>query len=153
MKRLYGAIPIVLAIFLLLPVVMQSAVVIEDVETAADDYASEINILDVNISGINRALVVAVLLNDNDDQRVDSVILDPLGVNIPLIWLDNAEGNYSDDGYCVIYGLVNPPTGTFTVQVLSDRTQDGEALIAGAWSLTGVDQANPFRTAVGNEDS
>ena len=148
------AIPIVLAIFLLLPVAAKADIVIGTVKTAADDYTDEINILDVNISGSNRALVVAVLLNDNDDQRVDTVILDPLGVNIPLTWLDNAYGSYEDDGYCVIYGLVNPPTGTFSVVVTLDAdTQDGEGLIAGAWPLTGVDQTTPFGTAVGNEGS
>ncbi|KKN11096.1 hypothetical protein LCGC14_1030000, partial [marine sediment metagenome] len=147
-----------LAIFLLLPAAAEAAVVIEEVETAAADYATEITILDVDISGINRALVVAVLLNDNDDQRVLSVILDEDGPNhTPLTWLDNAFGDYQDDGYCVIYGLVDPPVGKFIVKIKLNpsagggRTQSGEGLIAGAWSLTGVDQANPFRTAVGNE--
>jgi hypothetical protein len=144
------AIPIVLAIFLLLPVAVKADIVIGTVKTAADDYVTIINILDVNINGSNRALVVAVLLNDNDDQRVSSVVIDPTGVNVPLTWLSNAAGDYEDDGYCVIYGVVNPPTGTFTVKVTaSARIGDGEGLIAGAWPLTGVDQDSPFRTAVG----
>ena len=147
-----GAILIVFAIFLLLPAAAEAEIGIGTVKTAAGDNTSVVNILSVNISGSNRALVVAVFLNDNDDQHPDTVIIDPSGVNIPLTWLDSAYGSYEDDGYCAIFGVVNPPTGTFTVQVtLTAATQSGEGLIAGAWPLTGVDQANPFRTAVGNE--
>ncbi len=154
MKRLCGTVSIVLAIFLLFPAATQAAIALGTPVSAACEGCGNtptLSIPSVVISGSNRALVVGICLNDNDDQRVSSVVLDPAGENFPLDWLDSAAGDIQDDGYCVIFGKENPPTGTFSVVVtLGADTQGNEALIAGAWPLTGVDQNNPFGTAIGN---
>ena len=124
-------------------------------KTALADGTSTVDITSVDISGSNRALAVAVCLNDNDAQRPASVVVDPGGASqTSLTWLDNpVAGNVGgDDGHCSIWGVATPPLGTFTVRVtLTAATQSGEALIAGAWPLTGVDQTTPFDTAAGNE--
>ena len=110
-----------------------------------------VDLTNVVISGTNRALVVAVGFNDNNGETPGTCILNPGPSQVTLTHLDNAYANVGgDDGYVLMYGVVNPPTGTFTVRVtISDPTLGDEGLLAGAWPLTGVDQANPFDTAVG----
>ena len=143
---------------LLLPVAAEAQIAIGTVRSAGDLAADTINITSVSISGSNRALVVAVCFNNNDFEEADTVVLDPGGGNeTSLTWLNNAAGIISDDGYCAMFGVANPPVGTFTVQAKlcnpgcssPDATGGGEALIAGAWPLTGVDQTTAFGTAVG----
>ncbi len=112
----------------------QAQIGLGTVRTAFGDGTSVVNITSVVISGSNRALVVGVCHNNNDAQAPSTVVIDPGGGSqTSLTWLDNAAGIYSDDGYCHIWGVANPPTGTFTVRVtLSSATQSCEGLIAGA---------------------
>lgn len=128
--------------------------------TVVSDAVTGTNTLDltnVGISGTNRALVVGVCFNNNNQSR-SSVVIDPGGTDqTSLTWLDNAAGitggGTGDDGHCTIWGVKNPPVGSFTVRVTIAGTtlSSSEALIAGAWPLTGVDQTTPFGTAVGND--
>ncbi len=148
--RLFAA--LLIALLCALAPDAQAQIGLGTVRSAFGDGTSVVNITSVIISGADRALVVGVCHNNNDAQAPSTVVIDPGGGSqTSLTWLDNAAGIYSDDGYCHIWGVANPPAGTFTVRVtLTSATQGDEGLIAGAWPLTGVDQTTPFGTAVGD---
>ncbi|MDA2939276.1 hypothetical protein MYX75_13570, partial [Acidobacteria bacterium AH-259-A15] len=154
------------AIFVSLCAGAQAQVTIGTVKTVGAPGASSVDITGVNTTGSNTALVVAVCFNNNNFEIPDTVVLDPGGPSqTSLTWLDNAFGQTPasgtrDDGYCAMFGVKNPPSGTnFTVRATlcnpactaPDPTVSDEGLFAGAWPLTGVNQTTPFGTAVGNQ--
>jgi len=127
---------------------VEAAVGIGTVRTASDNGGSgstPLDITSVDTSGSNAYLLVGVCINNDDNESVSTVILDPGGGDeTSLTWLDNAAAAVSDDGRCELWGVVNPPGGTFTVRItLSAQLLDGRAIVAGAWPLTGVDQTDP----------
>ena len=125
----------------------EAAIGVGTVRSAVDDNTATLDITSVGISGANRALLVGVCFNNNDNQSPTSVVIDPNGGNeTALAWLNNAAGIVGgDDGHCTIWGVKNPPTGTFTVRVtLGQTTRASEALVVGAWPLTGVDHQMGF---------
>ncbi|MCH7933625.1 MAG: hypothetical protein IIC36_06475 [Gemmatimonadetes bacterium] len=138
----------------------QAQVTIESVRWDWDVGAASLDVTAVNTSiGSNTALVAAVCFNNNDFQLPVSVTLDPGGASqTSLDWLDVGDqaagisppSGTRDDGHCTIWGVKNPPSGTFIVRVLLDAaTQGDEGLNVGVWSLSGVDQTTPFRDAIG----
>ena len=149
---------ILTAVFVSLCAGAQAQVSIGTVNTKGLENASSVDILSVDTSGSNTALVVAVCFNNNVEQLPTTVVLDPGGASqTSLTWLDNAAGitpasGTRDDGHCSIWGVKNPPSGTFTVRAtIATVTDPAEGLFAGAWPLTGVNQTTPFGTAVGNQ--
>ena len=138
----------------------QAQVTIESVVWDWDVGASSLDITAVNTSvGSNRALLVAVCLNNNDGQLPVSVVLDPVGASPDTLdWLDVGDPASSwsdaDDGHCTIWGVKSPLSGTsLTVRVtLDSATQSDEGLNVGVWSLSDVDQTTPFRDAVDVDD-
>jgi hypothetical protein len=119
------------------------------VQTVAGSGTSvtQFDIANVAISGSNRYLLVGIWFNDDDYQTISSVVLDPGGGSqTSLALLDSVYASVQDDGRCALFGVVNPPTGTFTVRVTisAHLTNSEDGLIAGAWPLSGVDQSNPI---------
>lgn len=104
-----------------------------------------IDITGVVIGGVDRYLAVVIEFNNNDFQVVDSVQIDPGGGDeTDLSELAGTLGIIEDDGYSVIWGVVNPPVGTFTVRViLSSDTASDELAAAVAYPMTGVLQSDP----------
>lgn len=124
--------------------------VVEDVRSAsASNQPSSVDITGVQISGDERYLLVGVGLNNDELETVSSVVLDPGGANETALSSLNAAGVIEDDGRTELWGVVAPPTGTYTVRVtLSDSLLLPQHAVVGvAWALTNVDQDAPVRSA------
>lgn len=125
---------------------------IVDVAVVGDaSTPSTLNLSTLTISGTNRYLLTAVAYNNDNLETVSSVVLDPTGLNVPLTHI--ATGVSEDDGLVALYGLVNPPTGTYTIRAtLSAALIDSgqHAAFLGAWALAGIDQDEPIRSSDGN---
>lgn len=108
-----------------------------------------LDVTGVNLSGRN-AVVVFVGYNNENLETVSSVVIDPGGANVSIPYRAdvNHSGSGDDDARLYIFGLVNPPQGTFAIRVTFNT-----ALTASRWSnvvvypLSGVNTAAPFGTA------
>jgi hypothetical protein len=126
------------------------AITIVDTEHAiTSDSGTTLDITGVTVAGGDRYLLVGVGFNDDFDQTISSVVLDPGGGSqTSLAAIAGSNAQVQDDGHTELWGVANPPTGIFTVRVtISGALTGGEALGAGAWSLAGVDQTTPLGAA------
>lgn len=107
-----------------------------------------IDITGVVISGVNRYLAVCVGYNNNDFQTIVSVTIDPGGGDeTSLAAIAGTLGIISDDGYTEMWGVADPPVGTFTVRVIiTADTFAAELAAATAYPMTGVN-ASPIGDA------
>ena len=102
----------------------------------------------VNLSGQN-AVIVFVSINNNSDQFVSSVIIDPGGANVTVPYLADSNNLQSggNDARIYVYGMANPPQGTLTVRANFNTALDsGAASHIVVYPLSGVDTASPFGT-------
>jgi MSHA pilin protein MshD len=117
---------------------------------------STLNIPSVNLSGRN-AVVVFVGYNNDNFETVTSVVIDPGGANqtnmgAPLADITNTRAG-GDDARLYVFGLVNPPQGTFTIRVTFSAALGGSrGSNAVAYPLSGVNTASPFGTPGTNEN-
>src|SRR5438128_2740249 len=86
-------------------------------------------------SGNNRLLVVTLSAYNPSAQGVNSIKFN--GVNLTQLTSKSTPSTYTEMWY-----LLNPPTGTYTINVSYQKSQ----AVAGAVSFYGVDQSIPFGT-------
>jgi MSHA pilin protein MshD len=103
----------------------------------------------VDLSGQN-AVVVFVHINNNSDETVTSVVIDPGGANVnmgaPMANINNTQSG-GNDARLYVFGLANPPQGTFTIRATFNNALDsGAASHIVVYPLSGVDTASPFGT-------
>jgi hypothetical protein len=115
---------------------------------------TQVNVPNVNLSGRNAVVVFVGFFND-DDEEVQSVIIDPGGPNQTNLGPALATRSRSDNARIEVFGMVNPPQGTFTVRVTFDSTIDsGTGSNVVVYPLSGVDVSAPFGTpGTGANDS
>jgi type II secretory pathway pseudopilin PulG len=107
-----------------------------------------LNATGVNLSGQN-AVLVFVGLNNDDFQTVSSVVIDPGGANVSVPYLADSNNTQSggDDARIYLFGMVNPPQGTFTVRVtFSSAIGSGQGSNVVVYPLSGVNTSSPFGT-------
>ncbi|HEX9730119.1 MAG TPA: hypothetical protein VGA37_16605, partial [Gemmatimonadales bacterium] len=119
--------------------------------TSAGGANSTLDLPGVNLSGRN-AVVVFVGYNNDNLETVTSVVIDPGGASQTSMGAALTTINNSDDARIYIFGLVNPPQGSFTIRVtFSAALATGRGSNVCAYPLTGVDTANPFGTPATNQ--
>src|SRR3989344_6060340 len=107
---------------------------------------STLDVTGVNLSGQN-AVVVFVGYNTRKLETVTSVVIDPGGANQTSMGAALATTNNVDDARIYVYGLVNPPQGTFTIRVTFSAALVGQAgSNVVVYPLSGVDTAAAFGT-------
>ena len=107
---------------------------------------STLDVTGVNLSGQN-AVVVFVGYNNRNLETVTSVVIDPGGANQTSMGAALATTNNVDDARIYVYGLVNPPQGTFTIRVTFSAALVGQAgSNVVVYPLSGVDTAAAFGT-------
>jgi MSHA pilin protein MshD len=107
-----------------------------------------VNVTGVNLSGQN-AVVVFVGYNNVGLETVTSVVIDPGGANITIPYLADSNNTQSgnEDARIYLFGLVNPPQGTFTVRVnFTDPLGSSAGINVVVYPLSGVDTSAAFRT-------
>ena len=107
-----------------------------------------VNVPGVNLSGRN-AVVVFVGYNNNGLQTVSSVVIDPGGANVAVPYLADRNNTQSgsEDARTYLFGLVNPPQGTYTVRVnFSGSVGASFGINVVVYPLSGVDTSAAFRT-------
>jgi hypothetical protein len=98
-------------------------------------------------SGTNRAVIVGVSqMNGSFTTGNVSVTYGGTGMAFLGAIESDAIDGQSPAGVAWLFGLANPPTGAQTVSV--SRSTGSFSFIGGSISFTGVDQTNPFDTAV-----
>ncbi|KPK38533.1 MAG: hypothetical protein AMJ69_08220, partial [Gammaproteobacteria bacterium SG8_47] len=129
-------------------------VTIGTVASASDGGGnSTLSVSNVNLSGAN-AVVVLVGYNNDNYETVDSVVIDPGGANQTSMGAALATANESDDARIYVFGLVNPPQGTFTVRVyFNTALASGRASNVVVYPLSGVDTSAAFGTAASNNNT
>src|SRR3989344_1573515 len=116
---------------------------------------STLDVTGVNLSGQN-AVVVFVGYNNRNLETVTSVVIDPGGDNqtsmgAALVPANNPGGG-GDDARIYVFGLVNPPQGTFTIRVTLSAALVGQAgSNVVVYPLSGVDTAAAFGTPGTNQ--
>jgi hypothetical protein len=113
---------------------------------------STLSVTGVNLTG-QKAVVVFVGYNEGNGnvRNVNSVVIDPGGANQTAMGAPLAVADNDDDTQIHVYGLVNPPQGTFTIQVTFSaalNSSHGSQIVV--YPLSGVDTAAPFRTPGSN---
>ena len=105
----------------------------------------ELILTNVDTTGAQTYLCVVVGFNNNDNQNVQEVHVDYGGVSeMALAYIPGTRVAMEDDSQTEIWGVKNPPAGNFSVRVyLQETVRSGEAFMACAFPLTGVDQDNP----------
>jgi len=122
---------------------------------SANGSNSTLDVTGVNLSGQN-AVVVFVGYNNNNLETVTSVVIDPGGANqtdmgAALASIFNTQSG-NDDGRIYVFGLVNPPQGTFTIRVTFSAAllgSHGSNVVV--YPLSGVNTAAAFGTPGTNE--
>ena len=115
-----------------------------------------VDVTGVNLSGRN-AVVVFVGYNYSALEPVSSVVIDPGGANqtsmgAALAFANNTPGG-GNDARIYVFGLANPPQGTFTIRVTFSATVgSGNGRNVVVYPLSGVDTAAPFGTPGTNEN-
>ena len=107
---------------------------------------STLDVANVSLSGQN-AVVVFVGYNNDNSETVSSVVIDPGGVNVAIPYLADINNTQSggDDARIYVFGLTNPPQGTFTVRVtFSAALASGRYSNAVVYPLSGVDTTSAF---------
>jgi MSHA pilin protein MshD len=105
-----------------------------------------LDVTNVNLSGQN-AVVVFVGYNNDDYETVTSVVIDPGGANQTSMGAALATTANDDDARIYVFGLVNPPQGTFTIRVtFNNAINSGLGSNVVVYPLSGVDTSAPFRT-------
>jgi hypothetical protein len=90
------------------------------------------------VAGNNRLLVVGVTHNRNG--IVNGINYNGIGMILAGSVINNGGNNR---GYLDVYYMVNPPIGTYTVQI-TFQDSDDRGVTYGATNFTGVDQATPI---------
>ncbi len=109
-------------------------VAVDASSSAANDFGTSLTWSHTVDFTSNRLLLVGVSLQYATSSEVTYNA-------IPLTLVGRQHGgSAANDGYVEIWSLVNPPAGTGTIVV---TVPDGDAIVAGAVSLTGVDQSTP----------
>ena len=113
---------------------------------------STLDVPGVNLTG-QKAVVVFVGYDEGNGNTigVNSVVIDPGGANQTNMGAALAVADNVDDTQIHVYGLVNPPQGTFTIRVTFSAalsSNHGSQIVA--YPLSGVDTAAPFRTPGSN---
>jgi Tfp pilus assembly protein PilV len=123
------------------------AVSINSIASAsADGDNSTLDVPGVNLNGQN-AVVLFVGYNNDDNETVSSVVIDPGGPNQTSLGAPLATENNSDDARIYVFGLADPPQGTFTVRVnFNTALEDDRGSNVVVYGLSGVDTAAPFGT-------
>lgn len=138
--------PVLLMLLFLLAAPLQAAVSVDQVTT--DNTNGNTSSLDFNHtvpSGSNRLLLIGVSIWNEDNEEVDSISYD----NQSLTRL-GAKDN-GDDSRVEIWYLLNPPEGSAGVEIDFTSNVDNDRLaVAGALSLSGVDQSNPLDNMADN---
>jgi hypothetical protein len=109
---------------------------------------STLDVTGVNLSGRN-AVVVFVGYGNEGGELVTSVVIDPGGANqtsmgAALATANNTQSG-SNDARIYVFGLVNPPQGTFTIRVTFNNPIDplfGSHVVV--YPLSGVNTAAAF---------
>jgi MSHA pilin protein MshD len=107
-----------------------------------------VNVTGVNLSGQN-AVVVFVGYNNVGLETVTSVVIDPGGANITIPYLADSNNTQSggEDARTYLFGLANPPQGTYTVRVnFTDPLASGAGINVVVYPLSGVATSATFRT-------
>jgi hypothetical protein len=107
-----------------------------------------VDVTGVNLSGRN-AVVVFVGYNNNGLQTVSSVVVDPGGANTTIPYLADRNNTQSggEDARTYLFGLANPPQGTYTVRVnFSGSIGSSYGINVVVYPLSGVDTSAAFRT-------
>lgn len=115
---------------------------------------STLNVANVSLSGQN-AVLVFVSINNNSGQTVTSVKIDPTGANVTVPYLTDVNNTRSggNDARLYVYGLVNPPQGTYTVRAIYSTALDtGAGNHVVVYPLSGVNTTTPFGTPGTNEN-
>jgi hypothetical protein len=94
-------------------------------------------------SGSDRLMLVGVSINNDNHEAVTSITYNQIALT--LVGLEEQ----SDDARVEIWSLLNPPTGTYDVLINLSADLKRYA-VAGVITFTGVNQANPLGTFVGN---
>lgn len=114
--------------------------------TGQGNAANPLNLSSVVIGGSARYLLVVLAWNDDANERLSSVTIDPGGPDeTSLAVIAGTSADIEDDGFSEIWGVKNPPLGTFTVRCILDNglLVSGHIFAATAYPLTGVDQGTP----------
>jgi len=120
---------------------------------SANGSNSTLDVTGVNLSGQN-AVVVFVGYNNNDLETVTSVVIDPGGPNQTDMGAALATDNEADDARIYVFGLVNPPQGTFTIRVTFNtalNSSHGSNIVV--YPLSGVDTGAAFGTPATNNNT
>jgi MSHA pilin protein MshD len=115
---------------------------------SANGNNSTLDVTGVNLNGQN-AVVVFVGYENDGDETVTSVAIDPGGANVSMTQLASSNNTQSggDDARIYLYGLANPPQGTFTIRVtFNNPLETGAGSNIVVYPLSSVDTAAPFRT-------
>lgn len=115
---------------------------------SANGGNTTLDVTGVNLSGQN-AVVVFVGYENDGDEVVNSVVIDPGGANVSMAQLANRNNTQSgdDDARIYLYGLVNPPQGTFTIRVtFNNALSSGAGSNIVVYPLSGVDASAAFGT-------
>lgn len=121
---------------------------------SANGSNSSLNVTGVNLTGRN-AVVVFVGYNNNSLETITSVVIDPDGADVSIPYLADANNTQSgnDDARIYLFGMVNPPQGTFTIRVtFSAALQSNHGSNIVVYPLSGVNTATPFGTPGTNEN-
>lgn len=123
------------------------AVSINSITSAsANGNNSTLDVAGVNLTS-QKAAVVFVGYNNDNNETVDSVVIDPGGPNQTTMGAPLATENNSDDARIYVFGLPNPPQGTFTVRVnFNTALDDDRGSNVVVYGLSGVDTDAAFGT-------
>ena len=120
---------------------------------SANGSNSTLDVTGVNLSGKN-AVVVFVGYANSSLQTVTSVVIDPGGASQTSMGAALATTANADGTRIYVFGLVNPPQGTFTVRVTFSAAlglSGGSNVVV--YPLTGVNTAAAFGTPGTNSAS
>jgi len=105
----------------------------------------------LDVTGVNltvrNAVVVFVGYNNDGNETVTSVVIDPGGANVSVPYLADRNNTQSggDDARIYVFGMANPPQGTFTIRVtFNNAINSGSGAHVVVYPLSGVDTIAPF---------
>lgn len=107
----------------------------------------QVTLTDVSVPDeMDRVIVVAVGLNNDNEETVTSVVLNPGGSQLNFTKI--GEVVTVDDAHTSLWYLLNPAVGTHSIRAtLSAALNTGDdGFVVGAWVLSGVNQETPVRS-------